>query len=739
MKSLKVKLENCYGIKRLEYDFEFTNDHRTYALYAPNGVMKTSFANTFKDLANEKTPKDRMDDALKPVYEAIDDSGKQIDPGSICVIEPYNEKIFDAAGDKVLTLLTNEKLRKEYLGIYKELDNERVNLIKQLKKISGSSNCEAELVETFAEDGESIFDVFGKILKESQTSKDKYEFKYNHVFDKSGKVKAFLDSNKELFEQYCEKYKELISSSGFFTESGGTIFGTSEARSLGDSVSGNEFFVAGHSLGIKEHGNVTDKSGFENIVNEEIEKIFNDKDLKTVFDKVEKSLNSNKDLAAFKKVIEKDPLLVVRLNDYEEFKKSVWYSYLHQMISTLENIIDTYNRKKPSIEKIVKNAKDQRSQWEDAIEEFHIRFSSITFSLAIDDSKADAILNEKVPTITFKFNGKTVPRTLLLDILSQGEKRAFYILNIIFEIQARNMLKQKTLFVIDDIADSFDYKNKYAIVEYLNDIVKNKNFYAIILTHNFDFYRTITSRLVSERKNKLHATKTPDEIKLSQEVYQNAPFITWRENMKSGRYHDKNYTAADAKKHIVALIPFVRNLIEYSGQDTETSTALGDTDYNILTSLLHSKSNTKTITFKDLKDIFNIYLKKNDFDSAINDSDPVYREIISIASSIGDDEFNLENKIIVAIAIRHKAEEYMLSKISDKSPVVGGSQTGKLFGRYRTEFDSDSKHKEAIKALESVNIMTPENIHLNSFMYEPILDMSILELKDLYTKVCGLT
>ena len=34
--------------------------------------------------------------------------------------------------------------------------------------------------------------------------------------------------------------------------------------------------------------------------------------------------------------------------------------------------------------------------------------------------------------------------------------------------------------------------------------------------------------------------------------------------------------------------------------------------------------------------------------------------------------------------------------------------------------------------------MTPENIHINSFMYEPILDMSNHHLKTLYTEVKGL-
>ena len=35
--------------------------------------------------------------------------------------------------------------------------------------------------------------------------------------------------------------------------------------------------------------------------------------------------------------------------------------------------------------------------------------------------------------------------------------------------------------------------------------------------------------------------------------------------------------------------------------------------------------------------------------------------------------------------------------------------------------------------------MTPENIHLNSFMYEPILDMSDQHLRDLYKKAKNLS
>jgi hypothetical protein len=321
------------------------------------------------------------------------------------------------------------------------------------------------------------------------------------------------------------------------------------------------------------------------------------------------------------------------------------------------------------------------------------------------------------------------------NILSHGERRAFYLLNIIFEIKSRQLQNKETVFIIDDIADSFDYKNKYAIVEYLNDLNKGSDFYSIILTHNFDFYRTITSRLGLSRDCKKHAIKTLDGISLIKEVYQNPPFITWINCLKSGQYHDKNFTADDAKKHILALIPFVRNLIEY-GRGSLSSTAHGD-DFGALTSLLHSKPNTGNISFSDLKLIFKEHIDRDDFDVSIIDTDIVYNHLLTVASTIQDEEFNLENKIILAMAIRHKAEEYMLSIITDKSP-ISGNQTRELFERYKDDSIRNASLKNALVTLERVNIMTPENIHLNSFMYEPILDMGIDELKKLHTDVCGL-
>ncbi|MBU1121601.1 MAG: hypothetical protein KKF54_02750 [Candidatus Omnitrophica bacterium] len=100
MKKLKVELENCYGIKKLNYEFDFSNC-KTFVIYAPNGVMKTSFAKTLKDIADGKKPRDQIDDTLTPISNFyVDDSNVQINPDEICVIEPYNEKAFNSGPRK---------------------------------------------------------------------------------------------------------------------------------------------------------------------------------------------------------------------------------------------------------------------------------------------------------------------------------------------------------------------------------------------------------------------------------------------------------------------------------------------------------------------------------------------------------------------------------------------------------------------------------------------------------------
>src|SRR5690606_22637244 len=109
----------------------------------------------------------------------------------------------------------------------------------------------------------------------------------------------------------------------------------------------------------------------------------------------------------------------------------------------------------------------------------------------------------------------------------------------------------------------------------------------------------------------------------------------------------------------------------------------------------------------------------------------------SAIASITADTAALEDKVTLSIAIRLKAEEVMISKINDE-PFWHGitrNQTITLINRFKADFPTE---KDSIRLFEQVNLMTPENIHLNSFMYEPILDLSAQHLKRLFNKIDSL-
>ena len=77
------------------------------------------------------------------------------------------------------------------------------------------------------------------------------------------------------------------------------------------------------------------------------------------------------------------------------------------------------------------------------------------------------------------------------------------------------------------------------------------------------------------------------------------------------------------------------------------------------------------------------------------------------------------------------------AKINDDEFIntVKENQTYALSKKYKEKFPDD---RYSIHLIDKVNLMTPENIHINSFMYEPILDMSSDHLKKLYNEISAL-
>ncbi|MFZ1301947.1 MAG: hypothetical protein WAQ27_05260, partial [Candidatus Microsaccharimonas sp.] len=146
---------------------------------------------------------------------------------------------------------------------------------------------------------------------------------------------------------------------------------------------------------------------------------------------------------------------------------------------------------------------------------------------------------------------------------------------------------------------------------------------------------------------------------------------------------------------------------------------------------------TENITLQKIGEIFSQTVSSITFptqDQAMKIADFIFEAADECLNA--DEGVNLENKIVLSIAIRLKAEIFMKSKITDQDVLnsleTSSNQTWNLIKAYEEEFNNETAN---IEILKRVNLITPENIHVNSFMYEPILDMGDGELRQLYTDV----
>jgi len=718
MRKIKFNLKNCYGIKSLDAELAFSN--RTFAIYAPNGVMKTSFAKTLRDVSTKSPTKDLVFSDRETVREILVDN-VAITPEKVFVIESYKE---DYQSDKVSTLLANRILKEEYERIHKDIDKAKDTLFKSLKKTSGLNGrgdpINAAISNVFKKDiFELIFDLEAEISngKESPLSKIEYAAIFND------KTLDFLKSEefKAALEEYIEKYDELIEKSPILRKD----FKPYHATSVQEQLSKNNFFKAGHSINLSDGSQKTEYSSDEelaNLLEQEKAKVLNNDDLRKRFDEIDGKLGKNKDLQEFRNYLLSNKSVLAELGDLTKLSRDLWVAYFIEQKAAFLDLLTEYKSGQDKIRELVEQAKAEKTDWEEVIRIFNTRFSHLPFQLKIRN-KEDVILKGSIESIEFSFRDSptetvSLDRDTLLKVLSTGEKRALYILNIIFEVEARQKAQEPVLFIVDDIADSFDYKNKYAIIEYLKYMSEIQCFRMIILTHNFDFFRTIESRKISFYNQCLISIKNDTGVKLLKMEGLKNPFIKdWKNNLGD-------------KKKLVASIPFVRNLIEYKEGESHE-------DYLTLTSVLHMKNATDNITLQKIGEIFSRTVSNITFptqDQTKKISDFIFEAADECLNA--DEGVNLENKIVLSIAIRLKAEIFMKSKITDQDVLNGletsPNQTWNLIKAYEEEFNNETAY---IEILERVNLITPENIHVNSFMYEPILDMGDGELRQLYTDV----
>ena len=722
MDRLTVDLQNCYGIKKLQRQFDFSEE-AIFAIYAPNGFMKSSLATTFCDLSKGRVTSDRVFPDRKTVRSIQDERGKEVPADSVFVVFPYDAAF--GPTERTSALLVNPELKKRYDQLLSDVENAKDALLKALKQQTGTKkDIATEISSTIMGTTTEFMTALGRIQKEVEELKDTpfAEVKYDTIFDE--KVLAALDKKdaKTAIEGYVQRYNELLAASQFFRK--GT-FDYYNAGQIAASLTKNGFFAASHTVNLKANGEareISTQKELEKIIEQEKDQILKDAKLRKQFDELATMLEKNETLRDFQAYVMNHEDLLSQLSNVRKFKDDIWKSCLKVHIDLYRDLMTKQGIVSANIADIEAQAAKESTQWQAVIDIFNSRFQ-VPFTVEAKNKIQVMLRDEPVIELGFTYNDgdehAVVEQLKLKDILSTGERKALYILNIIFEVEVRRKGKQETLMVIDDLADSFDYQNKYAIIQYLRDINEDRLFKQIIMTHNFDFFRVMNSRFV--RKNCLMASKTDIGVTLEATDWIQNPFVRqWKGNL-----HKLN-------KCKIAAIPFVRNLLEFT-------IGTGDADYKKLTSLLHWKADSAAISVADLDAIYNRMFGTTE--TSPNAADPVIEGLIkpeAAACLTAGTGINLENKIILSLAIRIIAEQFMVKKINDPAFVAGirYNQTYKLLKKYKELFQGDLA---AVKTLDRVNLMTPENIHLNSFMYEPILDMSDEHLKKLYNEVAGLT
>lgn len=744
-KILKGTFNNCYGIKSLDnfhMDYSKTNKG---LIYAPNGVMKTSLTRVFENISKGIETEDRIFRNNSSIYDIryhnyhytlnVNGQDNKLEKTeNIYVINSFADD-FQFTKETVSTLLADEKTRKKYGEIMVRLKSAIDTIEEELRKLSNITK--PKLKDTIVQDlglsNEAEWsDIIIKIngLKTNNIL-DMQGIKYARLFHQKAVSIYQTEGFLEIIDDYLKELNIVLNSSEILSPK----FHDKNMEELGKGISKSEIFSAGHSIVLKDERKISTMEEWEDIVGAELEKIYKNPSLKKGFDQLKKTLNANADAENAKKILMSRRDLIQYLGDLNKFKRDTWVSYFETIESTVkEKIIDASQE----LIDLHKEANEQADAWVSVVSEFNRRFR-VPFTVKITN-KSNFLLRGDAPNITFEYTRGKGPNIETADMskdnimksLSMGERRALYLLYILFDLEklkekAKNE-KDRYLIVADDVADSFDYKNKYAIVEYLQSIARCEGFDLLILTHNYDFFRIIKSRLEVETMNCLMAQRDQDDnVTLMKHTYQEDFFKQHFMN----RLNSKKLTDEERYKLIIASIPFYRNISDY--------TCNGDTKSK-LTCYLHMKLDpitTEEMMISDVWELIKGYIGDIDYKyTDANYLDTIFEisDKLSVGGSEGEgiDETNLINKLVLSMAIRLKAEKFLKPILIENNIqlIEKGNQTRGWFEKAK-KYLSDEK----IAIIDRVQLITPENIHLNSFMFEPLIDMSAWALQDLYKDV----
>lgn len=697
------EFKNGYGIKKLKIRGN-PEMLRNVSIYASNGIFKTSFAKVIYDLdSNPANICDRLtgDSFVSDIKIGNDNFDNKKHPVIVFSKDILDKKEFSALEKELVFLTTNETLSSAYKEIESKISNYTNDLQKILKKCKIEN---ALLNKCFGIPNIDSFEFLFEFLQKLSNFTPIEDIELVDLTQIKTKAGDFLD-DESLLNQ-IKTYHDYLNSklkSKIFDEKF-NILSIDKFFKVLEEV--NFFSVEKKRYLVIDGITYETLDSFKQAIENEIKSICSEPHMIETIKNIENMLGNTRAAEQIKKDI--------RENDILRFLYSKGRTHLvaAKILNNLydfniQEAINDIQYLSSEIERILGNAEKTRTKFEEAVEIFKKRFNSV-FDVLIENKRFSSV-NKQAPVIKFlhKRGNNVSTEQELRHILSSGELTT---LNIIkFIVEYKSVEDKNPVIILDDVIETFDYSNRYAFIRYINELVEN-DANLILLTHNYEFYRTIKSR--TQLKSLAAHCERDHEVIVSQNnnIFPN-PKIFKNGNDKINKIDD-----------LLFALPSSREISKLLGICTDDWLPF-----------LHQRKETDTLLIKDLEKLLKKIKSSFCYEGNIENKylDELYN-YCDMNKRRKRDIFDLKFKSITAIAIRLKTEDLIINKNFSilKSINKKKNQTRELYNTYKEKFTENF-----IDLIEEVLIITPEFIHENVFMYEPLIDIVPEQLIDLYERV----
>lgn len=703
MQEIKVdKLENVYGIKKMVVNADSSNKLFQDIIYSRNGIFKTSFSTCLYELSNgnEQNIKDRITNnpaliRLEIVNDGVSTSNlkNKFIVFSREIYQKHYKRLSDY--DKELELLTIKQKDKEYVQrlLIDDTEEPLLELKVKSKEIGLDfektmdllSNKDLGYLDNIIYILNSIDEAptmeitqvnFKKIFQKSYDFIDNKNFKdqvnnYINIVNKRVKEELF---DEKFDENNCLSFLSAIKKEGFL----------SRDKNRGLIIQNKEYY---------------DFEKLEKLFKDTIKKIVDDPKILEINKELLKTIGNSAEANNVKKEIVNNPILVKELSLGRE---NIIKAALKNSGIQFKYWLEVLKKTKEELTRVFYQVQSKKNYFEEAIEIYKKRFQpAFDIDLA---NRQESMLGLELPYILFKHKSNPnyeLEEDQLYDILSSGERTTLNIIKFIVEYISNK--KNNPIIILDDIVETFDYSNRYAFIEYINDIVK-EGMTLIVLTHNFEFYKTLSSRVRGLRKLVASIDK------------KGVVYIQKNKNISLNMEKILNINNPEA---LYFAIPYLRETKIILQQDT-----------SLLTSCLHYKANTKNIKIKDILEFFP--QKKSAIE--IDDEKLYLVGLKELATNMSEfDDYDIVKKTILSMCCRIFLEEKIIGNNFSIVEETNFNQFTYLRNTYK-----DQLNDNVVQLMDKVQLATPEFIHGNAFMYEPLVDIKGTYLKEIYKEVVNL-